>query len=163
MNEVGGDKFKIELIELFPCGSKDELRKREGFHIRQIGNLNMVIEDRTPKEYRQTNRDKIKEYMVKYREDKKEQILQKTKEYRETHQDKIKQYKIDNKEHILQQNKEYYERTKEHKLEYQKCDKVKAWKNTKIVCACGGSYSNCHKAEHFRCAKHKAYEELNKV
>ena len=70
MNEVGVDKFKIELIELFPCGSKDELRKREGFHIRQIGNLNMVIEDRTAKEYRETHQEQIKEYMEKYREDK---------------------------------------------------------------------------------------------
>ena len=162
MNELGVDAFHIELIELFPCASKEELRMREAFFIRQIGTLNMVIEDRTPKEYRQTNQDKIKEYMVKYREDKHEHILEKTKEYRETHQDKIKQYKIDNKEHILQQNKEYYERTKDHKLEYQKSDKVKAWKNTKIECPCGGSYSNCHKAEHFRCAKHKTYEELIK-
>ena len=128
MNEIGVDKFHIELIELFPCSCKDELRKREGFHIRQIGTLNVVIEDRTRKEYKETNKDKIKEYMKTYREDKKEHILEKTKEYRENNGDKIKQYKIDNKEKIVAQRKEYYERTKEVKQEYQKSDKVKAWK-----------------------------------
>ena len=162
MNEVGVDKFHIELVELFPCSSKEELRMREAFYIRQIGTLNMVIEDRTAKEYRETHQEQIKEYMTKYREEKKEQILKKTIEYRETHKDQIHQYKIDNKEHILQQNKEYYERTKEHKQEYQKSDKVKEWKNTKIECLCGGSYTKCHKAEHFKCVKHEAYEESNK-
>ena len=159
MNEVGVSKFHIELIEDYPCDNKDQLRKREGYYIREMGTLNMVIEDRTQKEYRETNKDKIKEYMTQYREDKKEHILQTTKEYRENNKDKIKQYKIDHKDHILAQNKDYYERTKDHKQEYQKSEKVKAWKNAKIDCPCGGSYTNCHKAEHFKCARHKKFEE----
>jgi hypothetical protein len=161
MNEIGIAKFHIELIEEYPCDNKEQLRKREGHFIRGMGTLNMVIEERTKKEYKETNKDKI-EYMAKYREEKKDQILAKTKEYRENHKDEIKQYKINNKEHILAQNKEYYERTKEHKQEYQKSDKVKAWKNAKVECPCGGSYTNCHKAEHFKCTRHKKYEEQNK-
>ena len=97
--------------------------------------------------------------MTKYREDKKEELLQYTKQYRDSHRDQIKMYKLENKEYILAQNKEYYQRTKEQKLEYQKSDKVKEWKNTKVDCPCGGSYTNCHKAEHFKSARHKKYEE----
>ena len=97
--------------------------------------------------------------MTKYREDKKEEILQKTKQYRDNNIDKIKQYKIDNKEHILAQNKDYYQRTKEHQSERQQQEKVKVWKNTKIVCPCGGSYTNSHKAEHLKCVRHKTYEQ----
>ena len=159
MNEIGTDMFHIELVEEYPCENKEQLRKREGQFIRELGTLNMVIEDRTREEYKAENKEKIKEYMVKYREDKKDQILEKTKEYRENNKDKIKQYKIDNKETILAKNKEYYQRTKEHKQEYQKSEKVKQWKNTKVECPCGGSYTNCHKAAHFKTAKHKAYEE----
>ena len=115
MNEVGVEKFHIILIEDYPCENREQLRKREAYFIREIGTLNMVIEDRTPKEYKETNKEQIKEYMTKYREDKKDQILQKTKEYRENNIHKIKEYKTNNKEHILAQNKEYYQRTKEQK------------------------------------------------
>ena len=159
MAELGKDKFHIELIEDYPCDNKEQLRKREGHFIRILGTLNMKIENRTRKERDDTNKDKIKQYMETYREEKKEHILHTAKEYRENNKDKIKQYKIDNKDYILAQNKEYYERTKEHKQEYQKSEKVKAWKNAKIECPCGGSYTNCHKAEHFKCARHQRYEE----
>ena len=159
MSELGKDKFHIELIEEYPCENKNQLRKREGYYIREIGTLSMVIEDRTKKEYKETNKEQIKEYMTKYREDKKDKILLKTKEYRVNNKDKIKQYKNDNKEHIVAQRKDYYERTKDHKQEYQKSDKVKAWKNAKVECPCGGSYTNCHKAAHLRCARHKNFEE----
>ena len=162
MADVGIDSFHIELIEEFPCDNKEQLRKREGHYIRLVGTLNMKIEDRTRQEYNELNKEKKQEYMTKYREDKKEHLLQQTKEYRDNNRDKIKQYKITNKEKILTQNKDYYERTKEHKLEYQKLEKVKAWKNTKVECLCGGSYTNCHKAEHFKCARHKKYEEETK-
>ena len=70
-----------------------------------------------------------------------------------------KQYRIDNKEKILAQNKEYRQRAKEQQSERQKQDKVKAWKNTKVECPRGGSYTNCHKSEHFKCVRHKTYEQ----
>ena len=159
MNDLGVERFRIELVEDFPCENREQLRKREGYFIRQLGNLNMVIEDRTRKEYKEDNKDKIKEYMTTYREEKKDELLQYTKQYRDSHRDQIKQYKLENKEQILAKNREYYQRTKEQKQEYQKSDKVKEWKNTKVECPCGGSYTNCHKAAHFRSAIHKKYEE----
>ena len=105
MNTIGCDLFYMELIEEYPCSSKDELRRREGHYIRLIGTLNMCIAGRTKQEW-----------------------------------------KNDNKEHISAQNKRYYEKTTE-------------WKKGKVKCPCGGIYTKCHKSEHFRCAKHREYEE----
>ena len=137
MKQLGVEHFYIELVESYPCDSKEELNAREGFWIKQLATVNKQITGRSRKEHYQDN---------------KIQIQEKSKEYR-------KQYKIDNKETILARNKEYYQRTKEHKQEYQKSEKVKEWKSTKVECPCGGSYTNCHKAAHLKCAKHKAYEE----
>ena len=71
----------IELIENFSCNNKEELLKREGELIRKFKNdiVNMIIPNRTHKEYIQDNKDKIKKYMDDYSEqyykNNKEQIL----------------------------------------------------------------------------------------
>ena len=61
MNELGVDNFYIELIENFPCENVELLRKREGELIRELGTLSSRIERRTPKEWREENKDKLKE------------------------------------------------------------------------------------------------------
>ncbi len=61
MRELGIDKFYIELYEHFVCNTKEELNKREGQLIREIGTLNKVIAGRTCKEYIDDNKEKIKE------------------------------------------------------------------------------------------------------
>ena len=70
MNEIGVEEFHIELIELFPCSSKDELRAREGHFIRSMGNLNHKIGGRTQQEYYADNKDKLaikqKEYYMEH-------------------------------------------------------------------------------------------------
>jgi hypothetical protein len=137
MTELGQDNFFIELIEDYPCTSRQELNAREGFWIKQIGTVNKCIMGRTKAEHFQDNKDKTKEKRAEYK----------------------KQYMIENKDKIVEQRKEYYERTKEQKQEYQKSDKVKAWKNTKVECPCGGSYNLSNKSTHFKCVKHLAYEE----
>jgi len=75
------DNWYIELYENYPCESIQELRKREGEVIREIGNLNIVINGRTKQEYRDDNKDII---------------LQKAKEYYETNKDKIKEKRNEN-------------------------------------------------------------------
>jgi len=52
---------KIELIESFLCGSKYELRRREGFHQRTTDCVNTYIAGQTPDEYRDANQEKINE------------------------------------------------------------------------------------------------------
>jgi len=53
----------IELVENYPCNSKEELLQREGFYIRNNNCVNKVIPDRTKKEYdimyRENNKEKI--------------------------------------------------------------------------------------------------------
>jgi len=97
------DDAYIELIELFPCNSKEELNKKEGEHIRTNNCVNKQIAGRTLKEYLETNKEKIKEY----REEHKEKMKEYMKEYREEH-----------KEQIKEQIKEYREEHKEQKKEY---------------------------------------------
>ena len=42
INEIGFTRFRIELVEDFPCNDKYQLRQHEGYYIRKIGTLNMV-------------------------------------------------------------------------------------------------------------------------
>ena len=53
---------KIELIESYPCKSKDELHAREGHHIRETVCVNKYIAGQTPEEYREANKAKQCEY-----------------------------------------------------------------------------------------------------
>ena len=59
MNEIGIENFYIELIENYPCESKDQLRAREGHYIREMATLNKRIETRTDKEWREGNKEYI--------------------------------------------------------------------------------------------------------
>jgi hypothetical protein len=78
----------IELYEDFPCERKEQLLKREGEIVREIGNLNMRIvgvysnlgEKQYMKEYRDTNSEKIKDYKKENYQTNKEKILQQQKE-----------------------------------------------------------------------------------
>ena len=60
------DNCNIYLIEEFPCESKDQLRQREGYYIKNIPCVNQRIAGRTKKEYGKAyyekNIDNIKEY-----------------------------------------------------------------------------------------------------
>jgi predicted ATP-grasp superfamily ATP-dependent carboligase len=80
---VNGDwkNWYIELYEDYPCNSKQELEKREGEIIRQIGTINKRIEGRTAKERTEANKEQIAEYIKQYHQDNKEKISKKNKEY----------------------------------------------------------------------------------
>jgi len=98
MNEIGESRFRIELIENYPCEDKYQLNQREGYFIRLFGNLNMKIAGRTDEEYHQDN---------------KEWINEKHREYKKQNQDKIKQYNLEHKDHIKQYHKNYREKNDE--------------------------------------------------
>ncbi len=51
MRETNIEDWYIELYEEFSCENKEQLNKREGQIIREIGTLNKVIAGRTKKEY----------------------------------------------------------------------------------------------------------------
>jgi len=129
------DDYYIELVELFPCNSKDELLKQEGKVIRLNNCVNRCIAGRSSKEYRQDNLEHYQNYMKEYREKNKEHIkettaiyVEKNKEHikevgkirykkyyeekKEEIKEKVHQYKIDNKEKVHQSNQEYTERNR---------------------------------------------------
>ena len=92
MKEHGVEHFYIELIEVHPCENGEQLRKREGHYIREIGTLNKKIEGRTKKEYREENRERFQA---------------RDKEYREENRERIKEYREENRERIRAREKEY--------------------------------------------------------
>ena len=77
------DNWYIELFEKFPCNSKEELNKREGEIIREIGTVNKQIAGRTKKEYYEDNKDKMKQHYKEYQEKNKDTIAEKNKKYRQ--------------------------------------------------------------------------------
>jgi hypothetical protein len=78
--KYGVENCNIYLIEEFPCDSKDQLRKREGYYIQNIPCVNKFIAGRTVKEYRklyyENNIVHIKETNKQYKLDNKEHIKQ---------------------------------------------------------------------------------------
>ena len=137
MNEIGVDKFYIELIEEYPCDNVEQLRRREGETIREWKPiLNKQIAGRTEKEWREDNkeylkdqkkiyehenRERLSEYRKDWYEDNKEEQKQKRKEYKENNRDKVLQQKREhhhrNKEKISEQKKQYYQDRKDYFLE----------------------------------------------
>ncbi len=74
---------KIILIETFPCDSKEELLSRERYHIEQNDCVNITVPGRTDKEWREANKEYLKQYDKdrgnKYYFDHKEEMIEKRK------------------------------------------------------------------------------------
>ena len=79
----------IELIEMFACNSKDELTKREGYHIKNIDCVNRNIAGRTKAEYRRDNSDLLK---------------QRSRQFRDENPDYNKQYYLINQQRLNHPN-----------------------------------------------------------
>ena len=60
-DKYGPENVKITLIELVNANSKDELLSREAYYIRNTNCINKQIPLRTKKQYRQDNKEKIKD------------------------------------------------------------------------------------------------------
>jgi len=100
---------KIYLIESVSCNNRAELEKRERFYIESMECCNKYIPGRTYKEYREDNKDKIKQYY----QTNKDKIEEQRKEYQKNNAVAIKKYhkkyKIVNKEKISNNAKEKIE------------------------------------------------------
>jgi hypothetical protein len=66
MRKTKINDWYIELYEDFQAERKDQLNKREGEVIREIGTLNKRTECRTKAEYYQVNKEQIKEKRKEY-------------------------------------------------------------------------------------------------
>ena len=78
INDIGFDRFRIQLIDNYPCEDKYMLKQKEGEYIRQLGTLNKNIAGRTLQEYQQ--KPEYKEYQKEYRQ--KPEYKEYQKEYR---------------------------------------------------------------------------------
>ena len=131
------DDCYIELLENYPCNSKEELLRKEGQLIRENDCVNRCIAGRTPKEWAQDNKEAVSVKNKKYRENNKEALAQKSKEY----------YKK-NKEAKIVKTKEYRDT---HKQEISEKRKVK------MTCECGSIFRKNDKPRHLRSTKHQDY------
>ena len=74
------DDAQIELVEYYPCDTKEALYKKEADVIRATANsVNKVIPARTVAEYRQDNKEDIAKQKKAYREEHREEIAKKWK------------------------------------------------------------------------------------
>lgn len=151
--EHGVDKFYIELIEEYPCNTKQDLLAREGHYIRERGTINKRIAGRTRTQWHEEHKEeqatKNKEWYTahreerklknkEYREANKEYLKEKSKEYKEANKDRIAEYKKqwadDNKERLQAKHAEYW--------------------HTEIDCECGMKIKRNGKWHHMKSKKH---------
>ena len=135
------DDCYIELLEIYPCNSKEELNKYEGECIRKYKNevVNKQITGRTNKEYREDNKEGISKQRKQYRNDNKEKV-----------KEQKKQHYTDNKDIILQKQKQYRD---ENKM------KIRERKQQKYTCECGSTLRHEDKARHERTIVHHKWLE----
>lgn len=145
------DDVYYELIECFPCNSKDELRKREGEIIRETENcVNKVIAGRTKKQYLEDNKEVIKEKKKQYYENNKEVIKENNKQYREENKEVIKEYSKQYREENKERNKKYSKQYREDNKE-----QIEQKRSVKYTCDCGSMSRKSNKSYHERSKKHQ--------
>jgi hypothetical protein len=126
------DNWYIELYENHPCNSKEELCKREGEVIREIGTLNSKISGRSQEEWSKEYNarpdiiEKYKEWRKEYND--KPEVKDRRKEWydeykvkpevKEREKERNKQYQEENVEKVKAIKKAYREANKEKIAEY---------------------------------------------
>ena len=138
-DEFGVENCKIELIEEIECTNRDQLRKREGFHIQSTDCVNKNCAGRSKQEsdrlYRQSHKQEKADYHKQYHESHKEEKSEYDREYRQHHKHRIaeymKEYQAQNRESISQARSE------------------------KVECECGCQVSRRNLATHRKAQKHK--------
>ena len=114
----GWDEWKYEIVDEVEVALRNDAARYEGEYIIKydaINKLNDIVAGRTPKEYREQNKEQLsqynKQYNKQYHEQNREQILQKQKQYYQQNREQIlqrqKQYNEQNREQILQRQKQY--------------------------------------------------------
>jgi hypothetical protein len=124
--------YDIVLVELCPCNSKDELLRRERFHIENNECVNKVIPTQTYQEYRDKNIIEIR----------KRNIISS-----QTWRDK-------NYDFYLKSSRKTAQKYRENNREL-----VNQKKNVLTLCECGGKYTEGHKSRHMKTEKHLSYTQ----
>jgi DNA-binding transcriptional MerR regulator len=110
----------IELYEKCPCNDREELCRREGQVIRDIGTINKNVTGSTRKEsnsrYYTANREKHKEIMVRWRDANRDKVKESKARWQEANRDKVKQWRDANRDKV----KEYKARWRDANPDYMK-------------------------------------------
>jgi len=105
------NNYEIELIKDYPCNNKRELEEEESKYIRENKCINIVIPNRTMKEYYQENKDDIKQRTSKYYYNNVEHYCIYNKNYRDKNKEKLQEYDkqkyLNNKEKIKERVRKY--------------------------------------------------------
>ena len=113
----GEGEVKIYLVEEYPTENRDLLKMRERYYIENNDCINKQIPGRTVKEYRDINKDKIKDNNKQYQKLNKEKINEYHRQYRVNNKDKINkrdiQYYENNKDKMNKYYNQYYENNKD--------------------------------------------------
>jgi group I intron endonuclease len=170
--DLGIDNFYIQLIENYPCENKEQLRSREGFHMRKLNSYengyNSIIAGRTEREYYENNKEKIQAYQKSYREshaenlgmyrkqyyqDNKQNLNNKQKEYLKQHEDKYKAYQKKYRESHSDDQKKYMKLWRE-KNSSKQAENLRV----KVKCECGSEVSRRHLARHYKTKIHQIFD-----
>jgi adenylate kinase family enzyme len=116
-DKYGVENCKIELVELYPCGSKNELEMREGWYIQNNECVNKCVMGRTKKQWEEDNKEHLAEKRRQWVEANKEHLVEYQRQYHEINKEKVaeqkRQYNQLNKQKIAERNRQYYMRKKE--------------------------------------------------
>ena len=141
--------YKIELIKDYPCNNVWELEEEEAKYIKNNTCINNNIPHRTPKEYREDNKEIIKEKQKQDKINNPEKYKEKSKKYRDKYKEEInkkqKEDRKNNPEKHKQHDKNKYEKNKKKILEKQA---------ERILCDCGEMVRRNSIARHKRSMKH---------
>jgi hypothetical protein len=132
--------WKMEKIDEID-GDRWQARKLEGEYQKNNDCVNVKIECRTQKEYKEDNKDKYAEW---------------NKQYNINNKDKILEWKINNKDKCKEWRKQYYKDNKDKKAQYYIDNKNKLLekKKEKIICECGAESTKNHISTHRKSKKH---------
>ena len=135
---IDRNKYYIEQLESYPCNNEHELRVKEGEYQRAFKCINRRIECRTLAEWREDNKEYVKECHKQYNQDNKERCN-----------------KISNQHY--QDNKEYYKKLAkqyrlDNSLEIAENDRIR--KGKEVICECGVKCTKGSLSSHKRSKKH---------
>jgi hypothetical protein len=149
----------IELFEECPCENKEQLCRREGEIIREIGTLNSKISGITQQESSKLSYEKHRE-----------EIIEASRQYRINNPDKVrlteKIYYENHREEILEASRQYHKKNKEARNEYSR--KYREEHKEEIAAkklAKGKEYINMKRREYYakKQAKKTDIQPLNPV
>ena len=143
------DDFYIEIVEKYPCKSKEELLTRESHYIKSEKCVNRYIPGRTSKQWNEDNHEKVLENKRRYHRENREEILEKKRLYR-----------IENREKIAERGKQRYEKNHEKNLEKARLyreknrEQIKERQCVKVKCGCGSTVQKHCLTRHLKSKKH---------